>query len=128
MSFFDGFSTFNFDEGTPYVSITKNGVTFNKGVVMKMKCPTKVVLLMNDQTKQIAIKACSAFEENSTDFYNGDKKNNVFSVRWNGRDLLNTLQNMMGWCLDIVSYRVQGTLIPEESAMLFDLTQATILK
>ena len=30
MSIFDGFTSFNFDEGVPYVSITKNGVTFMK--------------------------------------------------------------------------------------------------
>lgn len=128
MSIFDGFSAFNFGEGAPYISITKNGVGFNKGVIMKMKYPTRVVLLINDQTKQIAIKACEENEENSTDFYNGDKKGNALSVRWNGRDLLNTIQNMMSWDLTSDSYRALGTLIPEESAMLFDLTQATILK
>ena len=37
MFFFDGFTAFNFNEGAPYVSITKNGVTFNKSVIMKLK-------------------------------------------------------------------------------------------
>ena len=49
------------------------------------------------------------------------------SVRWNGRDLLNTIQNMMSWDLSLESYRVLGTLYSDEAVMLFDLTKATIL-
>lgn len=127
MSILDGFTAFNFDEGTPYVSITKNGVTFNKGVVMKLKCPSRVLLLINEKAKQIALQACGQDEANSTGFYNGDKKSNVMSVRWNGRDLLNTIQNMMSWDLSLESYRVLGTLYSDEAVMLFDLTKATIL-
>ena len=31
------FKTFDFSEGVPYISITSNGITFNKSVIMKMK-------------------------------------------------------------------------------------------
>ena len=47
MSILEGFTTFDFNEGVPFVSITRNGVTFNKGVVLKMGCPKNVVLLVN---------------------------------------------------------------------------------
>ena len=42
------FKTFDFSEGVPYISITSNGITFNKSVIMKMKYPTYVKLLINE--------------------------------------------------------------------------------
>ena len=31
-----GFSAFDFSEGVPYFSVTLNGLTFNKAVVLKL--------------------------------------------------------------------------------------------
>ena len=124
----EGFTPFNFDEGVPYVSITKNGVTFNKGVVKKLDCPQYVLLLVNAQTKQIAIQVCSEKTDRAVMFFNDEKKKNALSVRWNGRDLLNTITSMTGWNLSKAGYRAEGILISEERAILFDLTQATLLE
>ena len=127
MSMFDSFKSFNFDEGVPYVSITKNGVTFNKAVIMKLNYPTNVVLLINAEDKVIAIQKCTPDVKNSTTFYKENEKN-ILSVRWNARDLLNTLQDITGWDLSKDSYRVDGVLVAEENAMIFDLKTAKILK
>jgi hypothetical protein len=51
----------------------------------------------------------------------------VISVRWNGRDLLNTIQAMMGWDLSKGGFRIEGTLLKADHAMLFDLNAATEL-
>lgn len=123
MSFLEGFQTFNFDEGVPYVSVTKNGVTFNKAVIMKLGYPKHVVLLINSNGKKIALKKCSEDTPNCVPFYKrNDKK--ILSVRWNAKDLLNTLQDIMGWDLSKDAYRIDGTLIKEEDAMLFDFLSA----
>lgn len=127
MAFFEGFETFNFDEGVPYVSITKNGVTFNKSVIMKLGYPEFVVLLINPETKMIAVKKCSEDTPQSASFYKSNEKN-ILSVRWNAKDLLNTLQDISGWDLSMDAYRVDGSLIKEEGAMLFDLSQGKLLK
>ena len=127
MSFFDGFTSFNFDEGVPYVSITKNGVTFNKAVIMKLDYPAFVQLLINPENKQIAIRVCGEGDHNSTAFYKKKENSNVLSVRWNVKDLLNTLQEITGWDLSMYGYKVDGTLLKEEGAMLFDLNNGKIL-
>ena len=127
MSVFEGFTSFNFDEGVPYVSITKNGVTFNKAVIMKLDYPAFVQLLINADTKQIAIKACGEGDQNRTTFYKKKENSAVLSVRWNVKDLLNTLQEITGWDLSSDGYKVDGTLIKEENAMLFDLNNGKIL-
>lgn len=122
-----GFKAFNFNEGVPYVSITSNGVTFNKSVVMKLDYPEYAVLLIDEESKRIAVQACDADSPNAVQFYK-EKKSKVISVRWNGRDLLNTLQDMMGWNLREKAYRIDGILLKDERAMLFDLAAASELK
>lgn len=122
----EGFKPFNFSEGVPYVSITNNGMTFNKSVVMKLDYPEQVVLLIDDETRRIAVQVCTPDMPNAAPFYK-KKRNNVTSVRWNGRDLLNTIQAMMGWNLSKGGFRVDGTLLKEDHAMLFDLNTATEL-
>ena len=129
MSIFEGFTTFNFNEGAPYVSFTKNGVSFNKSVIMKLGYPKNVILLINQQSKQIGIKVCDETDPNATSFYKEEKKKNgVLSVRWNGRDLMNTIREMMNWDLDSISYRAEGQHIKEEQAMLFDLNKSTTFR
>lgn len=127
MSVLDTFSAFNFNEGVPYASITNNGITFNKSVVMKLDYPEYVVLLIDEESKRIAIQCSDASVQNATTFYKA-KKSNVISVRWNGRDLLNTIQGMMEWDLTADAFKVDGILLKEENAMLFDLKNATKLK
>ena len=127
MSMFENFTTFNFNEGVPYVTVTKNGVAFNKGVIMKLNYPTHVLLLINAVDKQIAIKACSSDNPNAIAFYNDEKKSNALTVRWNARDLLNTIKEITGWDYSKEGYKAAGTLISEEQAMLFDLNNPEIL-
>ena len=122
----DGFRVFDFSEGAPYVSITRNGVTFNKAVVMKLGCPQYALLLINDEAKQIAVQAAPESEAKAVPFFK-EKKSGLISVRWNGKDLMNTITEMMDWDLDKQSYRVDGTLIKEDNAMLFDFSQAKLV-
>ena len=127
MSLFDSFSVFDFSEGLPYVSITKNGVTFNKGVMMKMQYPQHVILLISQETHQIAIKTCDETTPKAVAFYKKDKENDaskILSVRWNAKDLMANIITMTGWDLQENSYRVLGELVKEESAMLFDFDKA----
>ena len=128
MSVLENFTAFNFNEGVPYASITSNGITFNKSVVMKLDYPEYVVLLIDEAGKRIAIQKCKAEIPNAVGFYK-PKKSKAISVRWNGKDLLNTLQDMMGWELGKSGgFRVDGTHLKDEDAMLFDLNTATELK
>lgn len=127
MTKLEGFKQFDFSEGVPYVSVTRHGVTFNKSVVKKMGLPSRVALLINENDKLIAVQERNENDEGAVQFYR-PKKNNVISVRWNGRDLLNTLTEMMDWDLEKDSFRIEGHLLRDEKAMLFDLKQAEVLK
>lgn len=127
MSILDSFKTFDFSEGMPYVSITKNGLTFNKGVMKKLGYPQYVVLLMDKETQRIAIQKCSSDTDKAIAFYKGDNDedaNKILSVRWNSKDLMSTVKAMMDWDLTIDSYKAYGEMLEEEDAMIFDLSKA----
>lgn len=120
---FSSFKTFDFNEGTPYVSVTKNGVLFNKGTVLKLGKPSHVILLINEESKQIAIKTCSELVPQCYPFFKPNNRG-VVSVRWNSKDLLSTFQILTGWDLENDAYRVEGQLLSDDNAMLFDLNKA----
>lgn len=120
------FETFDFNEGVPYVSATINGLTFNKSVVMKMDYPPYARLLIDAANKQMAVQACDSTTEKAVLFYK-PKPNGVLSVRWNARDLINTIERVAQWNLKEASYRVNGLYVPEQQLMLFDLNDATRL-
>ena len=122
----EGFVPFDFSEGMPYVSITRNGLTFNQSVVKKLGCPAYVVFLINEETKQIAIQACEAFYPNATAFYR-PKKSGTMSVRWNSRDLMRNVTHLMQWDLDKESYKAEGLFLRDEQAIIFDLSKATAI-
>ena len=127
MAILDSFSTYDFNAGTPYVSITSNGVTFNKSVVVKLGYPKHVVLLIDAAGQRIAVQVCDSTVPNAVAFYK-EKKSKVISVRWNGRDLLNTIQEITGWDLkQSGGYRIDGVLLKDENAILFDLKDARSL-
>lgn len=117
-----GFKPFDFSEGVPYFSVTQNGVTFNKAVTLKLGKPEYVQLLINAEARQVALQVCSADTHRATTFYK-PKKNGVFSVRWNARDLVSTVQRLLGAELGNQGFRVDGELI-DERTMLFDLNAA----
>ncbi len=123
MSMLEGFTVFNPKEGVPYVSVTSNGVTFNRSVVMKMQYADHVLLLFNEDTRKMAIQRCDRDTPNATPFYR-PRKNEILSVRWNNKDLINTIVKIMGWDLTIEGFKVVGDLIREEDAMIFDLDTA----
>lgn len=127
MSRLENFKIFNFNEGVPYVSVTSNGITFNKAVVMKLGYPEHVLLLTDEESCCIAVQKSDADNPRAAAFYK-PKKSKVISVRWNGRDLLNTICEMTGWDLSMHSYRIDGALLREENAMLFNLREAKELK
>ena len=119
----EGFEVFDFSEGVPYASITKNGVSFNSAAIKKLGSPAFVRLLINYNTKQFAVQSCDGSTEKAVRFFK-EKKSGVISVRWNGRDLLNNLSELMKWNLSLESFRVEGSLLKEMNAMVFDLNAA----
>ena len=117
-----GFKAFDFSEGTPYFSATRNGLTFSKAVTMKLGCPEYVLLLINAETKQVALQVCTQETPKAAAFYK-EKKNGIMSVRWNSHDLIATFERLLGASFEQHGFRVDGNVI-DDHTMLFDLNFA----
>lgn len=122
----EGFKTISLTVGVPYISVTGNGLTFNKASIIKLGKPSHVILMMNEESKKIAVQSCEQNTEDATPFLKS-KSDSTMSVRWNNRDLLNTISKMMSWDLKKNGYRIDGDYLNTENAMIFDLDSARIL-
>lgn len=124
---FEGFKILNLSVGLSAMSITANGVTFNKTSILKLGKPLYVVPMINYNLRQMAIRTCNKNDEGAAQFLR-NPEGKVLVVRWNNADLLQTIEAMMGWNLKEQGYKASGEHFPEENAMLFDLTKATPIK
>lgn len=120
----DGFEVITFGNSGAFVSITKNGITFNKIVVEKLNNANYVTLLVNREAKQFAIRQCGQNEANAMPF-SATAKAKSSSVRWNSKELLRLFSGMMQWDLDKTNgYKIAGEHLKSDKAVLFDLNNA----
>ena len=119
----EGFETYSMSVGTASMTLSDNGVAFSKSAVIKMgKCPY-VKLMIDYNGKRVAIVESTEEDDDSIQFYNPSKK--LISVRWNNKELQNTIANLMGCELQSgVAYKVDGIYSYEDKALLFDLGKA----
>ena len=97
---------------------------FNKAVVNKPNRCEYARLLINAQTKQIILVEAQKEDSNAYRFYNDKRRPNNKSVRWNSKELLNTVSRMMEWDLSKYGYRIDGIFAPEDKLFLFNLSDA----
>ncbi|MPL99690.1 hypothetical protein SDC9_45910 [bioreactor metagenome] len=120
----DDFKKINLAPGSPSISVTSNGITFNKAAIVKLDEAEKVNLFINENEKALAVATCTD-DDKSLNFLKKGKK--AMSVRWNNKDLLQRLEDLMGWSLSDTGYRIQGCFDREQNALFFDLKSATNL-
>ena len=120
----EDFKKINLAPGSPSISVTSNGITFNKAAIVKLDEVEKVNLYINEDDKALAVTACTD-DDKALNFLKKGKK--AMSVRWNNKDLLQSLGVLMGWDLVESGYRIQGAYDRDQNALFFDLKTATSL-
>lgn len=119
----EGFEAVSFGNAGLTVSVTKNGTTFNKTVVEKLSKAPNVVLMINKESKQFAIRAANTRDNVTMPFYSSAQKSP--SVRWNSKEFLRTLSDLASWDLaNTTGYHINGTYLMPEKAIVFDLGDA----
>ena len=109
--------------GSSFLSVTENGLNFNKNVVKHMNKAESIILLCNSSKKQIAIQKCENGTKNSISFYR-DEKNLKTGVRFNNREVQQMIATMMNWGLQEFNYRADGFIADDGKTMIFDLKSA----
>lgn len=69
----EGFVEISILQGSSFLSVTDNGLNFNKNVVKHMQRVQSVKIFYNSSKKQIAIQKCDKDTENSIPFYRDEK-------------------------------------------------------
>ena len=119
----EGFVEVPILQGSSFISVTDNGLNFNKNVVKHMRIAESIKILCNSSKKQIAIKKCGKNDENSIPFYR-DEKNLKTGVRFNNREVQQMIATMMDWNLNEYNYRADGFLADDGETMIFNLNCA----
>ena len=104
------------------MSITKNGITFNKAAVIKMDKAPSIFLFLNSAEKKIAIQKCAPEADGAVPFYK--ETSGYIAAKINNGDFIHTVSKMMDWQLDRAGYKCLGDAYPEEGVMIFDLSSA----
>ena len=122
----EGFVEVPILQGSSFLSVTENGLNFNKNVVKHMQRAEYIVLLCNSDKKQLAIIKCDKNRENAIPFYR-DEKNLKTGVRFNNREVQQMIATMMNWDLQTFNYRVDGFMASDRRTMIFNLNSARVL-
>ena len=92
-----GFQPYFVVPGSASLSFSRNGLGVSKAAVAKL-CNSKFVRILIDKPgKRLAIQVCEENDPMATPFSKSDKPE---GVRWNTKDLNQTILNMTGWTFD----------------------------
>lgn len=111
--------------GDSTVSFGEKMIKFNKATPTEMHCPPFARLLINADTRQLAVQACDESDANALKFSKPDGQQYAISIY--NRPALEIVRRIMGWSPD-TSYRCRGAYFPDSKAMIYDLKKAVVIE
>ena len=120
----EGFQPYILAPGSVSISFSKNGLGVSKAAVAKLRNSQFVRILLDNTNNRLAIQICDENDPAATEFSKTPKPE---GVRWNTKDLIQTIQTMLGKPIDNKElYRIEGTYIddPNQPALIFNLSEA----
>ena len=111
--------------GTPCLSITENGVTFNARVTILLLFPEYVQLLVNRNSRQVVLRSCKENANGAIKFYKRKIQHgtDVYNVRLNSQSVKDIMMQLIGTTEIGYGFRVKGSLV-EPGLVLFDMSNA----
>lgn len=128
MGILDSFKPRKLVVGSPYLSVTTNGVSLNKSAIDRLEYAEFVKLLVDEQNKRLAIQISNADDVDKVAFVNPKKKKDAQYVRWNTREFT---KQLLDWApnLDLRNngFKIPGHYYPNEKAFIFVFSEAVSL-
>ena len=119
----EGFEIYNMTTGSASISVSENGIGFSKSTVARLEKSPFARVFIDRKTNRIAVQASLNNENGAVPFFNNQKSG---AVRWNNKELLKTLAQMMSCDFTKKVYKIDGDYLPDEKAMVFDLNKAVL--
>lgn len=125
MSIFDNsdFKLMDRVAGKASISVTRTGVGFSKQTISKLNYSHYVQIFINVKDKIIGIRECDEKAQNAIKFVNS-QKNRTDAVRWNNVEFTKEINTLVDEELAQKGYKVDGTFLAEEKALIFDFNEA----
>ncbi len=120
----DGFEKITASSGRCFLSVTSNGLTFNKSAIARMNKPERINFFINFAQKKLAVQICDDSADKDAVSFCQKGKEYKNGLRINNRELQQKLADLMGWDLKIKNYRIDGIFYSEDRAMIFDMNMA----
>ncbi len=115
--------------GSPYMTITTNGISLNKSAIARLEYAEYVRILVNEEEQELAVQICDASDPDKESFVKVDKKEEAQYVRWNNREFV---RQLISWApsneMHKSGFKVPGEYLSEEKAFLFIFGKAIPLK
>lgn len=109
----------------PKISIAENGLTFSKGVAVALDNPDYAQILINEDTKEIAIRAADAIDDWVFRFRKADQPKSKFLFFGINYGALNKeICELAGYDVKQYKYTIIGKYLRDENAVVFDLMSA----
>lgn len=125
MSILDTFKPKKLVTGSPFMTITENGVSINKSGIDRLEYAEFVKILIDEDGKRVAIQICDVKDPDKVQFVSQGKKGTAQYVRWNNREFVKQLMN---WGpteeLKLRGFKVPGKYLIDEKAFLFTFSEA----
>lgn len=120
MGVLDSFKPRKLVVGSPYLSVTANGVSLNKSAIDRLEYAEFVKLLIDEEGKRLAIQISDSDDQDKVPFVNPGKKRDAQYVRWNNREFTKQLLN---WAPNLElkekGFKVPGQYYQDEKAFIF---------
>lgn len=125
----DSFKPRKLIAGSPFISITENGISLNKSAIFRLDYAEYVKILIDEEAHELAIQICGPDDPNKESFIKPEKKEEAQYVRWNNREFI---KQLIDWApreeLKKPGFKVPGEYLPEEKAFLFTFSKGIPLK
>ncbi len=113
---------------TPIIVIDprKNRIRFYKSLLQALGSPKYIHLMVNPETKTIAVQSIPKEERGCIVINSHLWKENSYEIY--SQFLTHQLFQTLGWIDTTVSYRLKGKVLPSDSAAVFLSTDAEIIE
>lgn len=108
------------------INVRGNSISFSKQLLSKLDYPHYVQVFINQVDKRLGIRVCSQEDANSLRFV-PEGKGKIDSLRWSNPQFTHEIRAMVDDQLSSQDFTCSGEFIPDEYAVLIDITTATIL-
>ena len=128
-SILEGFEVVSLEEskGDSVMTLTTSNLKFNKATAVELGFPAYIRMLVNAQTRQVAIEPCKENTKNAV-FFSKDESKQTYAIVVKMPALLTAARKLADVDESIGSISFSGTLYPKEKIIIYNLSEGKAVK